>query len=269
MFTPPFEPLRPVPCDNVRMSRSEALRENFLHRAAVLAAALALGGCAGAGVRPGPAAQPRRVALVELPNGIDPAALRAVFAPDLPEDSERTRDRVRSAAARAEARAMADMREAATRLAGMEVVDSEAGADELLRFRVTDYGETPKTWRNWVIGWEVVSTLGIAAIAYSVPATRAVAGAYLVEESAEETVEAYSGFWALDKVCRPVRIEAELYDLKSGEKLWDGSSTGLADVRVARIVETVDAETRDAQIEAATRDSAEGLIGELVKAQAP
>jgi hypothetical protein len=141
-----------------------------------------------------------------------------------------------------------------------------SGAEGLLRFRVTDYGQTPKTWQKWVIGWEIVSTLGIAAIAYAAPKTRPLAGVYLVEESIEETIEAYSGFWALNKLCRPVRIEAELIDLRTGETVWADSNTGLAEVRLIRLVTTVDAATRDAQLEAATHESAEGLVKSLMPA---
>src|SRR5258708_450951 len=261
---------------------------------------LIAGGCAGSTVRQiarEPAAGPLRVVLVETPNSVDPPALRRVFAPDLPEDSDEARKLVQSGVAKAEAQAMVEMENALTNVAGMVVLRSEAirrsvndlhinsaettlrqetanelrivsGAEGLLRFRITDYGQTPKTWQKWVIGWEIVSTLGIAGIAYAAPKTRPLAGVYLVEESIEETIEAYSGFWALNKLCRPVRLEAELIDLRTGDTLWADSNTGLAKVRLIRLVTSVDAATRDAQIEAATHESAEGLIDGLVKSLA-
>ena len=263
---------------------------------ATLLSTLILGGCAGSSVRQiarEPAAGPLRVVLVETPNSVDPPALRRVFAPDLAEDSDEARKLVQSGVAKAEAQAMVEMQNALT-LAGMVVLSSEAitrrvndlqinstqtilrqetanelrivsGAEGLLRFRITDYGQTPKTWQKWVIGWEIVSTLGIAAIAYAAPKTRPLAGVYLVEESIEETIEAYSGFWALNKLCRPVRIEAELLDLRTGETVWADSNTGLAEVRLIRLVTSVDPATRDAQLEAATHEAAEGLIDGLVK----
>jgi hypothetical protein len=188
------------------------------------------------------------------------------------------------------------MQTAVTNLAGMVVLSSEAiarsvnhlqissgeklsqetanelrivsGAEGLLRFHITDYGQTPKTWQKWGIGFEVVSTIGIAAIAYAAPKTRPLAGAYLVTEAIEETAEAYTGFWALDKLGRPVRIKAELFDLHTGKTVWADSSTGLAEVRLVRLVTSVDAATRDTQLENATHESVEKLIDRLAKSQA-
>src|SRR5258708_13433412 len=179
------------------------------------------GGCAGSTVRQiarEPEARPLRVVLLETPNTVDPAALRRVLAPDLSEDSDEARKLVQSGVAKAEARAIAEMQTAVTNLAGMVVLSSEAiarsvnhlqissgetlsqetanelrivsGAQGLLRFHITDYGQTPKTWQKWGIGFEVVSTIGIAAIAYAAPKTRPLAGAYLVTEAIEETAEA-------------------------------------------------------------------------------
>jgi hypothetical protein len=91
-------------------------------------------------------------------------------------------------------------------------IQTATGADALLRFGITDYGLTPKSWRKGYATFEVTSTLAIAGvIAYSgSTVAKAAAGAYLTQEAVEETAEAYAGFWGLDVVCRPVRIEAEL-----------------------------------------------------------
>jgi len=96
----------------------------------------------------------------------------------------------------------------------------------MLRFGISDYGTTPKAWRQGIIVFEVVSTLDIAAIAYPRPATRTMASAYLVQEAIEESIEAYSGFWALDQVCRAVRVEAEMIDLKTGRRVCSYNETG-------------------------------------------
>ena len=260
---------------------------------AALFSTLILGGCASSGfqgITRNPSTGPLRLILIESPNNVDPAALPGIFAPDLPEDSGEARALVGSGVKKAEARAMAEMQNALVNN-GMKVLGSEAiersvsdlklneaqkmnyeqanelrsasGADGLLRFRITDYGQTPRAWRKSVIAFEIVSTVGIAAVAYAAPATRAIAGTYLVTEAVEETVEAYTGFWALDKLCRPVRIEAELVDLRSGETVWDDSSTGLANIHLIQLVTHVDAATRNAQLEDATRDSVEKLAGRL------
>ena len=139
-------------------------------------------------------------------------------------------------------------------------------ADILLRFRITDYGVTPKSWRNAVIIFEVTSTLGIAAIAYAYPATRPIAGIYLIEEGIEETIQAYAGFWALDEVSRPVRIEAELITLDTGTQAWKSSATGLSDVGLTRLVRKVSAAERAAQLNSAIQDAAEKIVADLQKA---
>src|SRR2546425_879421 len=138
-------------------------------------------------------------------------------------------------------------------------------AEILLRFRITDYGVTPKSWRNAVIIFEVTSTLGIAAIAYAYPATRPIAGIYLIEEGIEETIEAYAGFWALDEVSRPVRIEAELITLDTGTHVWKSSATGLSDVGLTRLVRKVSAAERDAQLNSAIQEAAEKIVADLQK----
>ena len=266
---------------------------------ATILCTLLLDGCATSTVQViarEPTAHPPQVVLIESSSDVDLPALRNVFSPDMPKDSEETIKLVKSGMTEAEIRAMAEMKNALTNI-GMTVINSEAvtrrvneleinrmhkklsldqahelhlvsGADNLLRFRITDYGLTPKAWRNWVIGFEVVSTVGIAAIAYTTPELRPLAGVYLVTEAVEETAEAYTGFWALDKLSRPVRIEAEMFDLHTGEMLWADSNTGLARVHLIRLATHIDAATRNAQLEDATHESVEKLMGQMVKSLA-
>ncbi|OYV93127.1 MAG: hypothetical protein B7Z60_09650 [Ferrovum sp. 37-45-19] len=144
---------------------------------------------------------------------------------------------------------------------------ASSGADALLRFGISDYGLTPKAWRHGVIAFEVVSTLGIAAIAYARPATRAIAGAYLAQETIEETIEAYSGFWTLDEVYRPVRVEAEMIDLHTGRRVWADSETGFSDRRLSRIFRTVTDEERKAQLSAALREAINKVVSDFQKAR--
>ena len=266
---------------------------------ATILCTLLLDGCATSTVQViarEPTAHPPQVVLIESSSDVDLPALRNVFSPDMPKDSEETIKLVKSGMTEAEIRAMAEMKNALTNI-GMTVINSEAvtrrvneleinrmhkklsldqahelhlvsGADNLLRFRITDYGLTPKAWRNWVIGFEVVSTVGIAAIAYTTPELRPLAGVYLVTEAVEETAEAYTGFWALDKLSRPVRIEAEMFDLHTGEMLWADNNTGLARVHLIRLATHIDAATRNAQLEDATHESVEKLMGQMVKSLA-
>lgn len=50
----------------------------------------------------------------------------------------------------------------------------------------------------------------------------------MVEEGIEEYSEGYAGWWLLNRLSRPVRIEADLIDGKTGAVLWHDSDTGLA-----------------------------------------
>lgn len=242
----------------------------------------------------GKTAYPKKVILVEMPMLVDEKALNKLLTPDLPQESAESRQTVQTAVRGAQERAQAALAAALRKQGPIEVDDNEAvaraveelhingpdavnretagqlraksEADALLRFRITDYGMTPKSWRNGVIIFEVVSTLGIAAIAYAYPRTRALAGAYLVEESVEETAWAYGGFWTLDEVCRPVRIEAELVDLKTETQVWKGSATGLSDVRLSRVFRKVDGPEKDAQLNAALDEAAAKIAADLREA---
>lgn len=147
-------------------------------------------------------------------------------------------------------------------------IQSTTGADALLKFKITDYGLTPRSWRKGYITFEVTTTLALAAIiAYSgSTVAKAAAGAYLVQETIEETAEAYAGFWALDVVCRPVRIEAELIRLNPVTTAWKTSDTGLADVRLSRLTRKVGADERDRQLDQATDYAVKDIVSALSSA---
>lgn len=144
-------------------------------------------------------------------------------------------------------------------------VRAATGADAILRFNITDYGLTPKTWRSGYITFEVVSTLAIAAAIASAGTTvaRDTAGAYLTQEAVEETAESYAGFRALDVVCRPVRIEAELIRLNPVKVVWKDSDTGLSDISLSRMTRKVGGAERDKQLDQATDDSVNDIVSDL------
>lgn len=142
---------------------------------------------------------------------------------------------------------------------------ASSGTDALLRFGISDYGLTPRAWRHGVIAFEVVSTLGIAAIAYANPATRAIAGVYLAQETIEESIEAYSGFWALNEVYRPVRVEAEMIDLQTGRTVWADSEIGFSDRSLSRLYRTVSNEERERQLRTALHDAINKVVGNFQK----
>ena len=141
-------------------------------------------------------------------------------------------------------------------------------ADALLRYRITDYGLTPRSWRTAWITFEVTSTLAIAAvIAYSSSTVaKGAAGAYLVQEAVEETAETYAGFWVLDVICRPVRIEAQLIRLNPVGMVWQSSDTGLSDLKLSRITRKVEPSERDRQLDQATNHAVDHVASNLYDA---
>lgn len=261
---------------------------------------LALGGCASvpsthlARVKLG---LPLRVLALQAPMGVDRGRLQEVFAPDVkaklaaddPRLSQpRQRGQVHAAAMMAAAIAREPELIALSpasadgaldplrgRLLTRPLTPEEAarlraatGADALLRYGITDYGLTPVAWRHGYIAFEVVTTLGLAAlIAYSGSrAAQAAATVYLVQETAEETAEAYAGFDVLDEVCRPVRVQAELVDLKPHLALWQSSDTGFSDVRLGRYFRKVGAQERERQLDQATASAVRGVMADLHRA---
>lgn len=107
------------------------------------------------------------------------------------------------------------------------------------------------------------STLAVAGLAYAKPKTRPFAGAYLLEESIEEIVEGYAGFWAFDRIWSPVRIEASLVDLRTGATIWTDRHTGLSDFRITRIFSRPKGVEKDAQFRRSIYRSAEYLAQRL------
>lgn len=147
----------------------------------------------------------------------------------------------------------------------LKAIKEKTGANVMLRFHISDYGKTPKTWRNGYVAFEVVSTLAIAGAAYAShnPEIKAGAGAYLIEETGEEILSGFGGFWALNRACRPVRIEAELIDLNTGEELWEESNTGLTKPVLKNLVHSADAQELRSQLNIAAAESIDDLTQDL------
>ena len=262
------------------------------------AVGLALSSCAVTAIKPDTQflAKPLKIGLAQIPFK-DKAAVRSVVAQDRPKDSTETDQETNSAIEAVQSQAFTDMTNSLAAFPGITVnsaaillpsilkgfpiadrdqaltpevatsLRASSGDDALLLFGISDYGLTPKAWRHGVIAFEVVSTLGIAAIAYARPATRAIAGVYLAQETIEETIEAYSGFWALDEVYRPVRVEAEMIDLHTGRRVWADCETGFSDRRLSRIFRTVTKEERSDQLSVAMREALNKVVSDFEKAR--
>lgn len=135
-------------------------------------------------------------------------------------------------------------------------------ADAYLRLRVTDYGQTPAKWKGAYVTFEVVTTLAIGGLLYLHKATRPLAGIYLLQEGIEEYSEGYAGWWLFNRLSRPVRVEADLIDGRSGAVLWHGSDTGMAGWTWRHLWHMDDA-TRTALLQVSTAHALRGLTRDL------
>lgn len=238
---------------------------------------------------------PLKVLIVQSPIAVSPDRLQAVFAPDRKKHLTLSAPVLAPVITHSRTQALADMQAAFATHPHIAVVtppatakpvidriqakpfsapitrdearqlQSSTGADAILRFGITDYGLTPKTWRTSYITFEVVSTLAIAAVIANVGTTvaKGAAGAYLAQETVEETAESYAGFWALDVVCRPVRIKAKLIQPDPLAVVWQDDDTGLADVKLSRLYRKVSVSERDRQLDQSTDYAVRDLVSAL------
>jgi len=241
---------------------------------------------------------PVKILIVQSPITINPDFLKKVFVADTKPELPISDELIPQGVEHAQQHAMATMQSALARepklivvtpsmedkqlintiqVRGLEGIitqdeadrlQAETGADALLRFGITDYGLTPQSWRNGYIAFEVTTTLVLAGvIAYSNSvAAKSAAGIYLVQETIEEVATAYAGFWALDEVCRPVRVEAELIRLNPVTTLWKTSDTGLSDVGLSRLFRKVGVDERNNQLDQATDHSVKKAVANFSNA---
>ena len=263
---------------------------------------IALNGCATTNMQLPQAEMnaPIKVLVMQSPMTIDRGRLQRVFAPDIKAELSVTDEPIAQGVEHGQQYALTAMDSALAKNPRLAVVappqeeepfidtirgrpfetalsQDEAdrirqttGADALLRFKITDYGLTPVAWRNGYIAFEVTTTLAIAAIiAYSGSTlAKGAAGAYLVQEAIEETAEGYACFWALNKVSRPVRVEAELIWLKPVTTVWKTSNTGLADIKMSRLTGKVGTLERYALLDQSTYYATRDVVSSLTEALA-
>jgi hypothetical protein len=248
---------------------------------AILSALGLLSGCASQPLTSAPAH--RRIALLELPATVSDRSLRRVLhtkgqkvtEASLASDRMRINESLEAALEQSLSSDVSSPLEIALPDApGVEAIgdplDSAAlaklqslhPADAYVRVRVTDYGETPRSWRGAYIAFEVVTTLAITAALYVHRVTRPIAVVYLAQESVEEVSEGFAGFWALNRLSRPVRIEADMVDGQSGQIRWSESHTGLAPWRWQHLWHMDDA-TRDELLDTSMRKAVRALADKL------
>ncbi len=117
-----------------------------------------------------------------------------------------------------------------------------------MQVKLTDYGETPVTWRNAYIGFEVVTTLAIAAAFFEHKVTRPLAGIYLLEESFEEISEGYAGFWAVNRWSRPVRMQVVMLRDVDGVEVWRDHRTALLPWTWSNLMQHDDLQDREQRL---------------------
>ena len=241
---------------------------------------------------------PLKIVVMQAPMTIDPGRLQKVLAPGIKRELSASEESLAQGVEHAQKYALMSMESALTNKSGFIVVTppteekdfvneiqsrdfgtgisqeeadrlrTTTGADALLRFRITDYGYTPRSWRKGYITFEVTTTLALAAvIAYSgSTVAKGAAGAYLAQETVEETAEGYAGFRALDVVSRPVRIEAELIRLHPVTTVWKTHDTGLSDIKLSHLTRKVGSAERDGQLNQATDYAVRDVASSLSRA---
>ncbi len=262
--------------------------KNLDHGTASLGIVVLLAGCAGMPAQPPVSAVSpgARLNVLVLPSTMDDASLQRLFHAG---EKQVTSDVLADDRARVERQVEAELKEALAladlpQLRTANVVspdDAQAGtigqpldapalaalraqypADAYLRVEVTDYGQTPKSWKSAYVTFEVVTTLAIAGALYVHKVSRPLAGVYVLEEGVEEFSEGYAGFWMVNRLSRPVRIEADLVDGRTGVVLWHDSETGMADWEWKHLWH-MDKATQDALLTISTHKMADALVKEL------
>lgn len=140
-------------------------------------------------------------------------------------------------------------------------------ADAVLRFRVTDYGRTPRVYLKWVYAATAVWIGGVVTLATFSPRSRPYVGAYLLSEVVQEGAEAYLGTSLFGHEYKPVRVEAELLDGKSGRVLWHGSATRTASTGVMKSFPRAERDRKEIQLAVATDRAISSLVDGLKKLQ--
>ncbi len=101
-------------------------------------------------------------------------------------------------------------------------------ADAVLRFRISDYGRTPRKTLKWIYIVTSAWIAGVITIAATNPKTQPYIGAYIGTEVLQEGAELYLGTSFFGHEYKPARVEAELIDLRTGKILWQDAKTRTA-----------------------------------------
>lgn len=148
----------------------------------------------------------------------------------------------------------------------------KTGVDAILRFRITDYGRTTRKVLKWIYAGTGAWIAGVITFAALNSNTRPYIGAYIGTEVLQESAELYLGTSFFGHEYKPVRIEAELIDTKTGRNLWEGAKTRTAS---RKFLAPYPKPQRTKELELAVSsdraivDLARSLVKRLFGAQAP
>ena len=200
---------------------------------------------------------PMRVAVVELPIAHNVKRLKLVSSDPRPKDHSVERSLIEAKLRQAEEDAKASMIEALEWKGEFSVEKNEAaqslaksldlanddrpipldrldqfrqktGVDAILRFRISDYGRTPRKVLKWIYAGTFAWIAGVITFAALNSNTRPYLGVYIGTEVLQEAAELYLGTSFFGHEYKPVRIEAELIDTKTGRNLWEDAKTRTA-----------------------------------------
>lgn len=139
------------------------------------------------------------------------------------------------------------------------------GADAMLRFRITDYGRTPRKAMKWIWIGTGAWISGATALALTQEKTRPYIGAYLASEVIQEGAEAYLGSSLFGHEYKPVRIEAELIDFRTGAALWKDAKTMTASSKSLETFSKDERRRKEVELAVSVDRAVNALVGSLVR----
>lgn len=139
----------------------------------------------------------------------------------------------------------------------------ETGSDAVLRFRISDYGRTPRNVMTWIYAGTAAWIAGVITLSVVNPKTRPYIGAYIGSEVAQEGAEFYLGTSFFGHEYKPVRIEAELINTNDGRVLWSDALTRTASGKIIKLYPEKERQRRELQLGISADRAVLGLADSL------
>ncbi len=139
----------------------------------------------------------------------------------------------------------------------------ETQADAVLRFKITDYGRTPRKVMKWIYAGTGAWIVGAITLATLNSETRPYIGAYIGSEVLQEGAELYLGTSLFGAEYKPVRIEAELIDTRTGRVLWEDTKTKTASSGIMKNFPKEERKRKELQLAVSTERAISALVDSL------